>query len=415
MRLAFCHPDLGLGGAERLVVDAALELKTYGHSVDIFTAHHDPRRCFVETRDGSLPPIRVHGNWFPRHIFGFAHALCAVFRCWIVALAICFSGTKYDAIFVDQVSAVLPLFKLLRPSIKILFYCHFPDLLLSKRGNWLRRLYRWPLDTLEESTTGQADLVLVNSAYTADIFAKTFLKLHRKGVFPRVLYPATRMMSISEQIDIIASWRMELPDELVQFFLKEGTATFLSINRYERKKKIELAIQALHKLTIQSTGKRPQLVIAGGYDSRVRENREVFNELVILVQALDLEHQVYFIRSFTDRQKFHLLCASVAVIYTPPEEHFGIVPLESMAFERPVIACDSGGPTESIVDGKTGFLVKPTPEAFANCMKQLASDEDLCAKMGTNGRAHVNERFSRRVFGLKLVEMLTKLCEKKDA
>jgi hypothetical protein len=33
LAVAFCHPDLGLGGAERLVVDAACELAAAGHSV----------------------------------------------------------------------------------------------------------------------------------------------------------------------------------------------------------------------------------------------------------------------------------------------------------------------------------------------------------------------------------------------
>ena len=33
LRIAFCHPDLGLGGAERLVVDAACELCNHGHTV----------------------------------------------------------------------------------------------------------------------------------------------------------------------------------------------------------------------------------------------------------------------------------------------------------------------------------------------------------------------------------------------
>jgi hypothetical protein len=40
------------GGAERLVVDAALGLKDLGHSVEIFTSHHDVSRCFDETKDG---------------------------------------------------------------------------------------------------------------------------------------------------------------------------------------------------------------------------------------------------------------------------------------------------------------------------------------------------------------------------
>ena len=69
LRIAFLHPDLGigeyqpsslfyevievfLGGAERLVVDAALGLQKLGHKVDIYTSHHDPSHCFEETRNG---------------------------------------------------------------------------------------------------------------------------------------------------------------------------------------------------------------------------------------------------------------------------------------------------------------------------------------------------------------------------
>ena len=43
-----------VGGAERLVVDAALGLQKLGHSVDIYTSHHDPGHCFEETRDGMV-------------------------------------------------------------------------------------------------------------------------------------------------------------------------------------------------------------------------------------------------------------------------------------------------------------------------------------------------------------------------
>jgi hypothetical protein len=46
------------GGAERLVVDATLGLQSLGHSVDIYTSHHDPSHCFDETRDGTPGTIR---------------------------------------------------------------------------------------------------------------------------------------------------------------------------------------------------------------------------------------------------------------------------------------------------------------------------------------------------------------------
>lgn len=51
--IVFFHPDLGIGGAERLVVDAAVGLQNRGHKVVIFTSHCDPKHCFDEARDGT--------------------------------------------------------------------------------------------------------------------------------------------------------------------------------------------------------------------------------------------------------------------------------------------------------------------------------------------------------------------------
>jgi alpha-1,3/alpha-1,6-mannosyltransferase len=53
-KIAFFHPDLGIGGAERLIIDAAVGLQTRGHKVVIFTSHCDPNHCFEEARDGML-------------------------------------------------------------------------------------------------------------------------------------------------------------------------------------------------------------------------------------------------------------------------------------------------------------------------------------------------------------------------
>jgi hypothetical protein len=49
-----------LGGAERLVVDAAVGLQEAGHQVTIYTNHHDPSHCFEETRDGGFLSDTIH-------------------------------------------------------------------------------------------------------------------------------------------------------------------------------------------------------------------------------------------------------------------------------------------------------------------------------------------------------------------
>lgn len=57
--IVFFHPDLGIGGAERLVIDAAVGLQNLGHKVTIFTSHCDPTHCFDEARDGIIPHISL--------------------------------------------------------------------------------------------------------------------------------------------------------------------------------------------------------------------------------------------------------------------------------------------------------------------------------------------------------------------
>lgn len=97
----------------------------------------------------------------------------------------------YDIFIVDQLSASVPLLRWLTDT-RVVFYCHFPDLLLSPdrdaRGptGLVRTLYRAPLDFLEERTTASADTILVNSQFTADVFGKTFPNIREN---PAVVHP----------------------------------------------------------------------------------------------------------------------------------------------------------------------------------------------------------------------------------
>ena len=122
LRVAFLHPDLGLGGAERLVVDAAAGLRRLGHGVEVFTSHYEPARSFAETRSGAFP-VHVHGDWLPRAVLGRLHILCALLRMLWLALRVALRAGAFDVLIVDQVSACVPLLKLLCPRAKVLFYC----------------------------------------------------------------------------------------------------------------------------------------------------------------------------------------------------------------------------------------------------------------------------------------------------
>jgi hypothetical protein len=51
--------------------------------------------------------------------------------------------------------------------------------------------------------------------------------------------------------------------------------------------------------------------------------------------------QIIFVRSFSDSQKVELLNAALAVLYTPENEHFGIVPIEGVCLVHTPCLCAS--------------------------------------------------------------------------
>lgn len=73
-----------------------------------------------------------------------------------------------------------------------------------------------------------------------------------------------------------------------------------------------------------------------------------------------------------------------------------------MAAQKPVIACNSGGPIETVRDGETGFLCDPTPKDFSAAMSKFLQDPLTAQRMGTEARRHVTESFSTKIFGQRL-------------
>ena len=117
--------------------------------------------------------------------------------------------------------------------------------------------------------------------------------------------------------------------------------------------------------------------------------------------------QIVFILNFTTAQRSYLLTSrnTLCLLYTPSNEHFGIVPIEAGACGLPVLAVNSGGPTETIIEGETGFLRPPTPEAWAPVLAEIfAMDNEKQERMEKTAEARVRETFSLETLGRELNE-----------
>ncbi|KAM0753815.1 UDP-Glycosyltransferase/glycogen phosphorylase [Meredithblackwellia eburnea MCA 4105] len=473
LRIAFIHPDLGLGGAERLVVDAAVGLQARGNTVDIFTSHHEDGergRSFEETRNGTLKVHVLGGHFIPRSFLGRFSIVCAILRQFHLTVSFLLASflfrlgslpifssillpldhpffsssdwsfrrqlAPYDVIIIDQLSASIPLLRWFGGN-RVVFYCHFPDLLLSPTRSAhegedpsysrppltpaviLRSIYRAPIDFFEETTTGEADKILVNSEFTQRMFQRTFKSL---GRIPRVVYPG---INLNAQDDLDTS------SAKGDKWLVSDSPTLLSINRFEGKKKVTLALEAFAR----SAAKHPnlRLVLAGGYDPRLADNVETLHTLQTLATSLGLTHftycsselpstsstvsiipevsqtppsstpQVLLLLNVSAAHKAVLLTSpsTEALLYTPAFEHFGIVPLEAMSSGLPVLATTSGGPVETVVDAgltdptTTGLLRPQDPELWSQALNELLDlAPDRRREIGAQGRARVRDKFS---------------------
>ncbi|MFH0989963.1 MAG: glycosyltransferase family 4 protein [bacterium] len=98
---------------------------------------------------------------------------------------------------------------------------------------------------------------------------------------------------------------------------------------------------------------------------------------------------------FTD-QVAEFLSALDIFILPSYSETFGLVLLEAMAMEKPIIATDAGGVPEIIRHGTDGILIPPcNDQALAEAVIHLLSDPTLSMELSHNAREDVTKRFNR--------------------
>jgi alpha-1,3/alpha-1,6-mannosyltransferase len=328
---------------------------------------------------------------------------------------------KPDIFIVDQLSACVPLLRWLYPRRqRILFYCHFPDQLLADRGTsgiggLIKLIYRWPFDWFEGWSMAASDKIVVNSKFTKSVAKEVFPTLPDNLA---VIYPCVNELQSAPQLE------GRLWDNKFRIFL--------SINRFERKKDVGLAIKAYHGLS-ESERTSTRLILAGGYDSRVTENVQYHNELVQLAESMGLrtataktvptalgtadDVDVLFLLSVPGTFKNTLLDNAELLLYTPTNEHFGIVPVEAMQHGVPVLASNTGGPLETILEGETGWLrdvnkVEEWTQVMSKGVGMGAKSmkESDREKMKAAGHKRAKE-FSRDTMAKNFDDEMTKMAE----
>jgi alpha-1,3/alpha-1,6-mannosyltransferase len=164
----------------------------------------------------------------------------------------------------------------------------------------------------------------------------------------------------------------------------------------------------------------------GGYDNRVQENVQYHRELDELATGLGLQTatsktvisalsvpdsiEVLFLLSVPTAFRDTLLAQSKLLLYTPINEHFGIVPVEAMRAGIPVLASNTGGPLETIVEGETGWLRDAKKDAdWTVVMDKVLyeMDQKELDRMSALARKRAEQEFSLTAMGDRLEEEIS--------
>jgi L-malate glycosyltransferase len=112
------------------------------------------------------------------------------------------------------------------------------------------------------------------------------------------------------------------------------------------------------------------------------------------ISELKLTHCVGMTGELKDIPAF-FKTIDIAVLPSLKNEGFPNSVMEAMAASLPIVATDTGGTSELVSDGMTGYLVSPNnPQALHDRLEKLCADPELRNKMGEAGRQKIIERFT---------------------
>lgn len=259
----------------------------------------------------------------------------------------------------------------------------------------------WKVEQL--GTAYQASSWIEKTAYqNADgvVAVSASMKQDVQGLYG---VPPDRVRVIHNGIDLQQYRPRPDPSVLATLGIREDMPYVLFVGRITRQKGIIHLVNAIRHLH-----EGVQVVLCAG----APDTPDIAREMTAAVERAraDSAHPIVWIEEMLPKEKVITLYTHAAIFVCPSVyEPFGIINLEAMACETPVVASAVGGIPEVVDHGETGLLVPPeaigptevepkNPAQFsrdlAAAVNVLLDDPDLRAEMAKKARARVEERFS---------------------
>ncbi len=231
----------------------------------------------------------------------------------------------------------------------------------------------------------RCDAVIAPSRAVAEL-------LEAQGVRSRIVVIPTA------GLDLAAIDRIPASDRAV-LGIPRDRVLVLYAGRLAQEKNLNLLLEAFH---LASRGRNLHLLLVGdGPDRHLLEHE------ARLKGILD---RVTFAGALPHEAVLGWMKASDVFVFASRTETQGLAVVEAMACGLPVAAVDATGTSETVVHGRTGFLVPPDPAALADAVACLADQPELRATLGAQARAEA-VRWSLAALAERVLEVYRSVRE----
>lgn len=361
MKIAFYH-ELHKGGARRGTNEFAKQLKNRGHQVDLYTIdkRSDEKEFYTNIYGYRFVPKIWRGNNWKIRLYKDTIELFELYKL-NRKIAKVINKKKYDACYLAASFFLESPFILNHLTVPTFFYCNDP---------YYRIIY-------------ERDLFNKDKLPFYKIWYENLNRIIRKYLDKNNISKAKYIIAISNYVKISFFNIYKIHSEIIYYGVHE---------KY-------FAPRNDHKLyDILYIGSRDFL---DGYPlfKKVLDNLK----LDLKIRAVLFEEEW-----LSDKDLLETYQASKILVATAFREPLGLVPLEAMACGVPVIAVNEGGHKETIINGKTGYLVGKDPKEIASKIDLLLSDKTLYKKMSVSARENVIKNWSWEKRGAELEALLVR-------
>lgn len=224
--------------------------------------------------------------------------------------------------------------------------------------------------------------VIANSKYTAST-------IDGFGIKSKVLYLGVDTKKFDPFV------KRPLPN----LALKGNEFVFGVFARFHELKAQDIIIKAFSKLM---KNRLPCKLLLVGLD----KNNDFSKYCIKVAEKEGVMSNVIFVETVNNIEDYYQL-VDVVINSRRDAEPFGLTVVEAMLMRKPVLAYGKGGPSETIIDGTTGWLInEPTVDGYFRGMMKVIDNRYNLNSMGEKAMEHAKKNFSSDSFYKNFLQIL---------